>query len=113
AIEDDRGHVWAATASGIYRYGKGIWHAVDSGGSAPAAYSVALLQAQDGSIWAGALTNGLWHITNPAEPHPTLRSFTAADGLGSDQIRSLYEDRQGTLWIGTFGGGLTMLRDGV
>jgi hypothetical protein len=113
AIEDDRGHLWAATASGIYRYGKGIWRAVDSGGSAPAAYSVALLQAQDGSIWAGALTNGLWHITNPSDPHRSLRSFTAADGLGSDQIRSLYQDRQGTLWIGTFGGGLTMLRDGV
>ena len=35
-----------------------------------------------------------------------------ADGLSSDQIRSLVQDPDGTLWIGTFGGGLNALRDG-
>lgn len=113
AIEDDRGCLWAATASGVYRYCDGKWGAIDSGGSSPAAYSVALLQAQDRSIWAGALTNGLWHITNPSSAHPSLRSFTAAAGLGTNQIRALYQDKDGTLWIGTFGGGLAMLRKGV
>ena len=40
------------------------------------------------------------------------RQYTTTDGLSSDQIRSLYQDAQGTLWIGTFGGGLNALRDG-
>ncbi len=35
-----------------------------------------------------------------------------ADGLSSDQIRVALQDRDGTLWIGTFGGGLDALRDG-
>jgi signal transduction histidine kinase len=35
-----------------------------------------------------------------------------ADGLSDNQIRSLYQDSDGTLWIGTFGGGLDALRDG-
>src|ERR1019366_1494933 len=35
-----------------------------------------------------------------------------ADGLSSDQIRSLLAERNGTLWIGTLEGGLTCLRDG-
>ena len=38
--------------------------------------------------------------------------YTTADGLSSNQIRSLVEDRDGTLWIGTFGGGLNALRNG-
>ncbi len=38
--------------------------------------------------------------------------FTVADGLSNDQIRALKEDSDGTLWIGTFGGGLNGLRDG-
>ena len=40
------------------------------------------------------------------------RLFTTADGLSSDEIRSLYEDPEGTLWIATFGGGLNAWRDG-
>jgi signal transduction histidine kinase len=35
-----------------------------------------------------------------------------ADGLSSEEIRSLVEDTDGTLWIGTFGGGLNGLRSG-
>jgi len=38
--------------------------------------------------------------------------FTTADGLSSDQIRSILQDADGTLWIGTFGGGLNRLRNG-
>ena len=40
-----------------------------------------------------------------------MRLYTVANGLSSDQIRSL-EGTDGTLWIGTFGGGLDALRDG-
>src|SRR5260370_9333791 len=38
------------------------------------------------------------------------RLYTTADGLSNDQIRSLVEDQDGALWIGTFGGGLDCLR---
>ncbi len=34
------------------------------------------------------------------------------DGLPTEQIRSLLEAADGTLWIGTFGGGLARFRDG-
>ena len=39
--------------------------------------------------------------------------FGVAEGLGSNSVRSLYLDPDGTLWIGTFGGGLNSFRDGV
>lgn len=34
-------------------------------------------------------------------------SFTTADGLASNEVESLLEDRQGHLWIGTWGGGVS------
>src|SRR5262249_2126360 len=39
-------------------------------------------------------------------------SLTAQDGLPHEYIDALYEDREGSLWIGTRGGGLARLRDG-
>ena len=42
----------------------------------------------------------------------SVRQYTISDGLSSDQIRSLHLDTDGTLWIGTFGGGLNALHDG-
>ena len=68
---------------------------------------VTLENGEDGSIWAGTIRKGLWHVSAAG-----TRLYTTADGLGSDQIRSLYRDRAGTLWIGTFGGGLSALRGG-
>ena len=50
---------------------------------------------------------GLWRMN-----HGQLRLYTVADGLSSNQIRSLVEGSDGTLWIGTFGGGLDALRNG-
>ncbi|MEO7143319.1 MAG: histidine kinase, partial [Bryobacteraceae bacterium] len=43
----------------------------------------------------------------------TPRRFTTADGLASDQIRALHEDDDGAVWIGTFGGGLNVYRNGA
>ena len=40
----------------------------------------------------------------------TLRTWTEADGLSSNSVRSLHEDASGTLWIGTYDGGLEPLR---
>ena len=49
----------------------------------------------------------MWHIQDGVS-----RLYSTADGLPSNQIRALEEDRDGTLWIGTFGGGLAALRQG-
>ncbi|MGZ5452888.1 MAG: ligand-binding sensor domain-containing diguanylate cyclase [Candidatus Aminicenantales bacterium] len=43
----------------------------------------------------------------------TFTAFTTREGLSSDIVSSLWgEDNEGSLWIGTFGGGLNRLRDG-
>jgi ligand-binding sensor domain-containing protein len=39
-------------------------------------------------------------------------SWREADGLPSRTVRALYEDRDGTLWIGSYDGGLARFKDG-
>ncbi|MES2570949.1 MAG: two-component regulator propeller domain-containing protein, partial [Verrucomicrobiota bacterium] len=40
-----------------------------------------------------------------------IQRWTVADGLPTNVLRALYSDADGTLWIGTIGGGLAWLRD--
>jgi hypothetical protein len=79
---------------------------VVAGGPLLIDFVVTLGQGRDGAIWAGTYGKGLWRIKGD-EQH----LYTTADGLSSDQIRSLYQDPDGTLWI-RLGGGLNALRDG-
>jgi len=110
ALEDSRGRLWAAAPSGIYQYREGTWHPAVPSDSSPASYALLLEEGPDHSIWAGTFLGGLWKLEGPGQDKPRL--LTTADGLGSNQIRSMMWDAQGTLWIGTFDGGLTRLRDG-
>jgi ligand-binding sensor domain-containing protein len=41
-----------------------------------------------------------------------LNTFTQTDGLGHDAVRGICEDKDGNLWIGTRGGGLSRFRNG-
>jgi ligand-binding sensor domain-containing protein/signal transduction histidine kinase len=87
----------------------------------------ALLRDRTG-LWVGTGGAGLFHVPllsavggdapedqqvhhMPSELASMIRAFGPADGLGSDQVRALWEDDAGTLWVGT-DNGLTRHRDG-
>src|SRR5262249_36513878 len=113
ALEDSRGDLWAATASGVYRRRKSVWQTVLRSDSAANAYTISLAETADGNVWAGTLYNGLWIVFNARVPEAQPHLYTPADGVPNGQIRALFQDPGGTLWIGTFGGGLAAHRDGV
>jgi ligand-binding sensor domain-containing protein/signal transduction histidine kinase len=64
------------------------------------------LEDRNGGLWVGLLGQGLWHYTTNLPPE----HLTTDNGLGSDLIRSIFEDTEGDLWIGTRAGGLNRLR---
>ena len=64
-----------------------------------------LLRDHDGGLWIGTLDRGLIHVH-----HGRTDVFSRADGLSGDLIFSLFEDREGNVWVST-NGGLDRFRD--
>jgi len=108
ALEDNRGQIWLAAPGGVFRMTAEGFERVAPGGGPLENYAGILSEGQDGTIWAGTLGAGFWRIKDG-----DIRRFSAADGLGDDQVRSLYLDPDGTLWIGTLNGGLSAFRNGA
>src|SRR4029077_19588750 len=55
-----------------------------------------LLRDRDGGLWIGTRQRGLVHIHNGRTD-----VFTKADGLSGDISCSLFEDREGNIWVAT------------
>jgi signal transduction histidine kinase/ligand-binding sensor domain-containing protein len=108
ALEDSHGRVWLALPNGLAELQGDVMRIViPAAGPLMENSFVTLAAGLEGSLWAGAMRGGLWHLTPNGR-----RLYTTADGLGSDQIRSLYQDPNGMLWVGTLGGGLHAFHGG-
>jgi len=58
-----------------------------------------LLTDHDGGLWIGTLDQGLIHVHDGRTD-----VFSKSDGLSGDVIFSLFEDREGDVWVSTNGG---------
>lgn len=70
-----------------------------------------------GGLWMGSWGNGALYYRAPREardatfarPGPAAEAFKEMSGLTDDHLTAFFEDREGTIWIGT-NGGLDRLR---
>ena len=58
-----------------------------------------LLRDRDGGLWIGTVDRGLIHLRNGRAD-----LFKRSDGLSGDVILSLFEDREGNVWVASTGG---------
>jgi PAS domain S-box-containing protein len=56
----------------------------------------ALLVDRDRSLWVGTLNHGIYRIQGNKVDH-----FHASDGLSGDAVSSLFQDREGNIWVAT------------
>jgi signal transduction histidine kinase/ligand-binding sensor domain-containing protein len=64
-----------------------------------------IVECRHGDLWVGGY-GGLTRLHDGAVSH-----WTERDGLPSNSVRSVYEDAQGVLWVGTYDGGLGRYAD--
>ena len=65
-------------------------------------------KARSGGYWYVG-DHGAWRL----QGEQVAEHWTVDDGLSSRFARALHEEADGTLWIGTYGGGLNRIKDGT
>lgn len=107
--EDRQGRIWCATVGGgvfVYQTGAG-WNEV-SAGLSPAQLQVQCLAEDDqGVIWVGTRTLGLFQV----RPRP-VRALHLPPEFRPHVFLSTCTDKQGRIWGGTDGAGLFMWEAG-
>lgn len=67
---------------------------------------ISVSPARDGSLWIGG-PNQVWHLTEKG-----LETYGEKDGVPHGDVRDVLADRDGRVWIATYGGGLGVISDG-
>ncbi|HEY2676662.1 MAG TPA: two-component regulator propeller domain-containing protein [Steroidobacteraceae bacterium] len=82
---------------GLQQFKDGNWKSFSMSGLDGSSLSVCtLLLDRHGSLWVGTEDAGLYRITESRVDH-----FSDADGLSSNTVQGLFEDREGDLWVAT------------
>ncbi len=113
---DSEGLIWCGSASNkLFTYNPktaGV-DTLNYPGKWPAADITVVYQDRAGLIWIGATVNGLYNYdkhTHKVTAYPYEKNLDeyrySGKKLDNSQVRSIYEDKQGVLWVGTNLGGL-------
>ena len=100
---------WVAGNGRLRRFNAGRW--VDDRG----AYGwtnrpiYGLYEDSRDRVWVATLGAGLFRY----DPDGTVLHLTTKDGLPTDFVRCVTEDREGNIWAGTQGGGLCRLKPAI
>jgi ligand-binding sensor domain-containing protein len=99
--QDRQGRIWfGGGTSKPYWLNQGVVSvAVPSPLSDPISGVWSVLTTRDGATWIGTYRGQAFRYQDGA-----LTAFGPADGLLAGSVRALFEDRQGTLWVGGFDG---------
>jgi len=110
--EDRAGNLWAGYwEGGLSRYhnGKQEW-IIDP--KVPTGSLLSIFLDHAGRIWAGSTHGGLLRFDNPTAAQPLYKAYTTKQGLSSDDVRAITEDRFGRIYFWT-GKGVDRLDPGT
>jgi signal transduction histidine kinase/ligand-binding sensor domain-containing protein len=94
------GGLWLLGNQRLRKWRDGRWVAELAGCPRTPGAGTALLESRSGMILAGTLRDGLYAFS----PNGESSHFSQTNGLSNDWVRSLCEDQEGNLWVGTAGG---------
>ena len=101
--EDSQGRIWIATNNGLNSY---INEELATINELRRGTIQDIWESQKSGIWV-ATRGGLYQYKNQS-----WKYYARKDGLPTDALSTIYEDRDGTLWIGTMTSGLARYKNG-
>ena len=101
--EDPTGALWIGTSHGLWRLAGGRLTDETARLPRPAAVQALLWSRSRGALWVGT-AHGLVRLDGA-----NTASYSMRDGLGGHDVRALFEDEQGVLWVGGMSAGLSRL----
>jgi signal transduction histidine kinase/ligand-binding sensor domain-containing protein len=117
--EDRAGHIWAGTHNGLVQIGHGMTNVFGQEQGIPLGDINAIEEDDRGRIWVSIPPYHDRRGPDPVYPYGLFvqsgkhfEHVGAGQWAGEFNIRSLYADADGNLWIGTIGTGFYRLRDG-
>lgn len=65
-----------------------------------------VLEDSDKSLWVATFGDGLIHLSHPTDSgtYEITSKFDQENGLGSDDVKTVFRDRESNIWVGKFGG---------
>jgi signal transduction histidine kinase/ligand-binding sensor domain-containing protein len=105
------GSIWAGLDGtgpkfGVRHYSNGKWASyVLPGFDGTQIRSQAMLLDRNLTLWIGTESKGLYHVHDGVADH-----YGRSDGLSSDTVGDIYEDKEGNIWVLTQGG-IDLFRD--
>ncbi|MCL9982936.1 MAG: histidine kinase [Erythrobacter sp.] len=73
---------------------------IKNGPAFPTPFGIRTLFDRHGDLWMATWSDGVFRINAPASPRRGEAHLTSRNGLLSDPVRAVYEDREGNVWIG-------------
>jgi len=95
-IESDNGELLIAMNGGIRQLVDGKAEPYPLPATGPHSKPYRLLRDRNGGLWIGTLDRGLLHVRRGRTDW-----FAQADGLSGDYISTLFQDREGNIWVAT------------
>ncbi|MBL0745795.1 hybrid sensor histidine kinase/response regulator transcription factor [Chryseolinea lacunae] len=112
-VENSPGDIWIGTDAGLNRYDyktkriSSVPLGKDSTNKEP---SIACLSKdRSGTVWIGTKTNGLFRYSSITKVQRYVNIPNHPGSLSNNSVYSVYEDLNGNLWVGTYGGGLNLM----
>jgi len=99
--EDRAGNIWTTSLDGFRQIGKPD----DRVAALPKGDGLRLLVDQSNALWIATLDHGLWRY-DLSQPNNggRVQIITPVNGLATNIVRALFEDRERNIWIGTANG---------
>lgn len=95
--QDRRMRLLVGTDHGLFRLKGGQFVRLDGHGGLPPISVHAIREDSLGRLWVGG--SGLFVLA-----HGTVKRIVLDQSAASDQIKSIFESRDGTIWVGTYAG---------